>query len=82
MASSCSSHRRKIKTLHFRGTVLTEFDTRYQILLRSVLWNLEGHVDRSTLPSAGAILEDLSNAEIDGRKYDIDLPERLKTTMY
>jgi hypothetical protein len=61
---------------------LTEFDTRHQILLRSVLWNLEGHVDRSALPSAGAILEDLSNAEIDGRKYDIDLPERLKTTMY
>ena len=51
-------------------------------ILRSGLWNPEGHVDRSALPSAGAILDDLSNAEIDGRKYDIDLPERLKTTMY
>jgi PPOX class probable FMN-dependent enzyme len=51
-------------------------------ILRSGLWNPEGHVDRSALPSAGAILEALSNAEIDGRKYDIDLPERLNTTMY
>lgn len=51
-------------------------------ILRSRLWDPASHVDRSALPSAGAILEALSNAEIDGRKYDGDLPERLKTTMY
>lgn len=51
-------------------------------VLRSQLWNPAHHIERSALPSAGTILEDLSNAEIDGRKYDSDLPGRLKTTMY
>jgi PPOX class probable FMN-dependent enzyme len=51
-------------------------------ILRSQLWNPARHIERGALPSAGAILEVLSNAEIDGGKYDADLPERLKTTMY
>lgn len=33
-------------------------------------------------PSAGAILQALSDAEIDGAKYDADLPERVLNTMY
>ena len=51
-------------------------------VLRSQLWNPTLHVERSLLPSAGAILEALSNAEIDGAKYDSDLPERVQKTMY
>jgi uncharacterized protein len=51
-------------------------------ILRSQLWNPACQIDRSALPSAGTILEDLSNAEIDGKKYDSTLPERLKTSMY
>ena len=51
-------------------------------LLRSQLWNPASHVDRSTLPSTGTILQALSNAEIDGHIYDAALLERLKTTMY
>jgi hypothetical protein len=37
-------------------------------VLRSQLWDPAHHIERSALPSAGTILEDLSNAEIDGRK--------------
>lgn len=51
-------------------------------ILRSQLWNPAYHIERSALPSAGTILEDLSDAEIDGRNYDSGLPERLKTSMY
>ena len=51
-------------------------------VLRSQLWNSAFHITRSTLPSAGTILQDLTNSEIDGRTYDSALPERLKTTMY
>lgn len=51
-------------------------------LLRSQLWNPALHIDRSALPSAGTILQELSNAEINGQTYDATLPERLKTTMY
>jgi PPOX class probable FMN-dependent enzyme len=51
-------------------------------ILRSRLWDPAFHVVRGSLPSAGAILEALSDAEIDGAKYDSDLPERIKKTMY
>lgn len=51
-------------------------------IVRSRLWDPALHVNRSTLPSAGAILQALSDAEIDGAKYDADLPERVLNTMY
>lgn len=50
--------------------------------LRSRLWDPSQQLDRSTLPSLGTILKDLSAGEIDGQKYDAELPERLKSTMY
>ncbi|MCC2597685.1 pyridoxamine 5'-phosphate oxidase family protein [Pusillimonas sp. MFBS29] len=51
-------------------------------VLRSRLWDPSLHVARTSLPSTGTILETLSNAEIDGKKYDSDLPERVQKTMY
>ena len=51
-------------------------------LLRSKLWDPGTHVDRTALPSPGAILSALSADEIDGARYDIELPDRLKSTLY
>lgn len=51
-------------------------------ILRSRLWDSTLHMERTSLPSVGAILEALSNAEIDGAKYDSDFPERVQKTMY
>jgi PPOX class probable FMN-dependent enzyme len=51
-------------------------------ILRSRLWDPSRQLDRSALPSIGTILKDLSGGEIDGQKYDAELPERLKSTMY
>jgi PPOX class probable FMN-dependent enzyme len=51
-------------------------------ILRSRLWDPAFHVGRASLPSAGAILEALSNAEIDGQKYDAELPARVEKTLY
>ena len=51
-------------------------------ILRSRLWDSSLHVERGTLPSTGAILEAMSNAEIDGEKYDSDLSERVQKTLY
>lgn len=51
-------------------------------LLRSKLWDPGTHVDRTVLPSPGAILSALSADEIDGARYDIELPDRLKSTLY
>lgn len=51
-------------------------------ILRSGLWQADQQIERSALPSLGAILQDLSGAEIDGAKYDAELPQRLKTSIY
>lgn len=51
-------------------------------ILRSHLWDPSKHRDRGDLPSPGTILGDLSSDEIDGPKYDADLPWRLSTTLY
>jgi hypothetical protein len=51
-------------------------------ILRSRLWDTSQQLERSALPSLGTILKDLSCGEIDGQKYDAELPERLKSTMY
>lgn len=51
-------------------------------ILRSGLWKTEQQIERSSLPSLGTILRDLSGSEIDGDKYDADLPQRLKASIY
>lgn len=51
-------------------------------ILRSGLWKAEQQIERSALPSLGTILSDLSGSEIDGDKYDAELPQRLKTSIY
>jgi PPOX class probable FMN-dependent enzyme len=45
-------------------------------LIRSDLWNPEKHVDRSELPSSGAILRAAADAELDADQYDRERAER------
>lgn len=51
-------------------------------VLRAGLWDAGHHVDKQTLPTAGDILAALTQADIDGKQYDEELPQRLKTTLY
>lgn len=56
-------------------------------VVRGDLWNPAKHVDRRSLPSAGQILQGITerNAAIetfDGEAYDKALPERVKATLY
>lgn len=50
-------------------------------LLRSKLWDPASHVDRSVLPTAGEVLQRISDG-FDGPAYDAALPARLAETMY
>ena len=45
-------------------------------LIRSDLWNPEKHVDRSELPSSGAILRAVADAGLDADAYDRERAER------
>ena len=50
--------------------------------VRSAFWDPARHVERSKLPSAGQILQNISQGVFDGAAYDRDLPERTKATPY
>jgi hypothetical protein len=45
-------------------------------LIRSDLWNPERHIDRSELPSSGAIMRAVSDPELDPDEYDRERAER------
>ena len=51
-------------------------------ILRSRLWQCASAGELAQLPSPGTILAALSNAEIGGDKYDIELPARQRATLY
>lgn len=50
-------------------------------LHRSKLWDPNMQVERSALPSAGAILETIDNS-FDGSSYDQGYPEHMRKTIY
>jgi hypothetical protein len=45
-------------------------------MIRSSLWDPERHIDRSALPSSGAILRSLSTPDFDAEFYDRERAER------
>lgn len=51
-------------------------------LVRSRLWSPDAHVARSELPSAGDILEALTNGKFDGAEYERNYPKRQAETLY
>ena len=69
-----------------RSVTVIEVDAVYfqcaRALVRSELWNPERHVDPKLLPSAGQILEALSQDRVGGEKYDREWPGRAAATMW
>ncbi|MGZ5201403.1 MAG: pyridoxamine 5'-phosphate oxidase family protein [Telluria sp.] len=65
-----------------RIQVETVFFQCSRAILRSRVWDPAAQLERSALPSAGTILKDLSGGEVGGKRYDDELPGRLKTTLY
>ncbi len=51
-------------------------------IVRSHLWNPDHHVDPTSLPSPGRILEEMSKAEVGGETYDREWPDRAKATLW
>jgi PPOX class probable FMN-dependent enzyme len=51
-------------------------------LVRSSLWDPAKFVERSHLPSTGAMLQRLSAGEFDAAAYDRDAPARTQETLY
>lgn len=51
-------------------------------IVRSDLWSPERHVARGALPTPGEILAAATAGDIDGEKYDRELPGRVRATLY
>ena len=51
-------------------------------LIRSKLWDAATQIDRRDVPTAGQMLQAISNKEIDGNAFDANYPERIKQTLY
>ena len=62
--------------------VETAFFQCARAIQRSRLWQPVSHDTKPDVPSAGTILEALTNAKIDGEKYDGELPARQRDTLY
>jgi uncharacterized protein len=51
-------------------------------IVRSKLWDPATQVERSTLPTAGKILAEISGGTLGGDEHDRIAPERMKATIY
>ena len=51
-------------------------------IVRSKLWDPATKVERSTLPTAGAILAEITEGKLGGPEHDKLAPERMKATIY
>ena len=51
-------------------------------IVRSKLWDPSTQVERSTLPTSGKILAEISGGKVGGDEHDRAYPERLKQTIY
>ena len=69
-----------------RTVILIEIDSVYfhcsKALVRSKLWEPETWPERSSLPTAGTILAEITQGDFDGAAYDCELPERVARTLY
>jgi uncharacterized protein len=63
-------------------TVESVFYQCAKAIVRSKLWDPATQVERSTLPTAGQILAELTASKIDADAHDRNAPERLKATIY
>src|SRR5882757_2699354 len=51
-------------------------------IARSKLWDPSMHVERSTLPTSGKILAEISGGKLGGDEHDRNYPQRIKETIY
>lgn len=69
-----------------RSVIIVRVDTVFfqcsRAIFRSKLWDPAQHISRTSLPSLGKIVADVSKSKFDVETYDNGLYERLKATLY
>jgi PPOX class probable FMN-dependent enzyme len=69
-----------------RSVIVVSVDTVFfqcsRAIFRSKLWDPAQHVERTSLPSLGTMIADISKSRIDAKDYDAGLYDRLKSSLY
>ncbi len=69
-----------------RSVLVVHVDTVFfqcaRAIFRSKLWDPAQHIARSSLPSLGTIVSDITRGQFDGKTYDQGLYERLKSELH
>jgi len=69
-----------------RSVIVVAVDRVYyqcaKAIVRSRLWDPAAQIDRSTLPTPGAVLAAISNGALGGPEHDRTAPERMMATIY
>lgn len=69
-----------------RSVIVVSVDTVFfqcaRAIFRSRLWDPAQHIERSSLPSLGTMVADISKSQFDAAEYDRGLYERLKGALY
>jgi len=69
-----------------RSVIVVRVDTCFfqcaRAIFRSKLWEPAKQVERTSLPSTGTILSDVTKGRFDGKEYDKVLYGRLKSALY
>jgi len=63
-------------------TVETVYFQCAKAIIRSRLWDPDARVQRASLPSAGAILAEITDSRLNAAEIDAALPARLAETLY
>ena len=70
LAAWLSASRSSAFELEILVTVEEAYTQCSKALIRSDLWNPERHIERSELPSSGAIIRSLTRPDFDAESYD------------
>ena len=69
-----------------RSVIVVHVDTVFfqcsRAIWRSKLWDASQQIERTSLPSLGKIVSDISQSRIDEKTYDAGLYDRLKSSLY
>lgn len=69
-----------------RSVIVVSVDTVFfqcsRAVWRAKLWDPTQHIERTSLPSLGTMLQDISESRIKAEEYDRGLYERLKSSLY
>lgn len=69
-----------------RSVLIVHIDTVFfhcsKAIVRSKLWDPATQIPRSSLPSTGAIIAEVTEGKLGGDDYDKAMPERLKASLY